>query len=248
MNTISASRAEAADDASAMRSSGRSILVWDAPVRVFHWLMVLSFAGAWLTAESERLRLVHVSLGYTMAGLVAFRLVWGFIGTRHARFASFVRGPAAVKRYLRSILSRHPESHVGHNPAGSLAIVALLALTLVLTASGWANYNEFGGNLMEDLHEVLANGMLLLVGVHVAAVILSSWLHRENLVRSMVTGHKSGRPQDAIRSAWRTVAVLMVAGVLGFWWQQWQGAPTSAEFASSTAVSPSRHGHDHDDD
>lgn len=246
MNTISTSRAEATDDASAPSSAGRSVLVWDAPVRVFHWLMVLSFAGAWLSAESERLRLLHVSLGYTMAGLVAFRLVWGFMGTRHARFASFVRGPAAVKRYLRSILSRHPEPHVGHNPAGALAIVALLALTLVLTASGWANYNEFGGNLMEGLHEVLANGMLLLVGVHVAAVLLSGWLHRENLVRSMLTGHKSGRPQDAIRSAWRTVAVLMVLGVLGFWWQQWQGAPSSAELAARTTVSSSGHDHDHD--
>ena len=104
MNTMYASRAEDAQDASATSSAGRSILVWDAPVRVFHWLMVLSFAGAWLSAESERLRLVHVSLGYTMAGLVVFRLVWGLIGTRHARFGSFVRGPGAVKRYLLSII------------------------------------------------------------------------------------------------------------------------------------------------
>ena len=79
-------------DVSATPASSRKVLVWDAPVRVFHWLMVASFAGAYLTAESERWRLLHVTLGYTMAGLVAFRIVWGLVGTRHARFASFVRG------------------------------------------------------------------------------------------------------------------------------------------------------------
>jgi cytochrome b len=83
------------------------ILVWDAPVRVFHWLMVLSFAGAYLTAESERWRLVHVSLGYTMAGLLVFRILWGLLGTPYARFSSFVRGPAAVARYLRGHAERH---------------------------------------------------------------------------------------------------------------------------------------------
>jgi cytochrome b len=114
-------------------SSPRSVRVWDAPVRIFHWLMVLSFAGAWLTAESERWRLVHVTLGYTMAGLVVFRLVWGVVGTRHARFADFVRGPAAVGRYLRSLLQRRPEPHAGHNPAGGWAILALLVLAVLAT-------------------------------------------------------------------------------------------------------------------
>ena len=101
-----------------------STLVWDVPVRVFHWLLVLCFAGAWLTAESEHWRLVHVTLGYTMAGLVAFRVLWGLVGTRYARFASFVRGPSAVLGYLKSLIGRHPEHHTGHNPAGALAIVA----------------------------------------------------------------------------------------------------------------------------
>ena len=91
MNTTSASPADAPDRRG---TAGRRVLVWDAPVRVFHWLMVLSFAGAYLTAESERWRLLHVTLGYTMAGLVVFRMLWGLVGTRHARFASFVRGPA----------------------------------------------------------------------------------------------------------------------------------------------------------
>lgn len=247
MNTASASRAEACDDAGTPTATISKVLVWDAPVRVFHWLMVLSFAGAWLTAESERLRLVHVSLGYTMAGLVAFRLVWGLIGTRHARFASFVRGPAAVGRYLRSLLSRKPEHHTGHNPAGALAIVALLALTLLLAASGWANYNELGGHFVEELHEVLANSMLLLAGVHVAAVVLSSWLHRENLVRAMLNGRKSARTQQGIRSAWYSVAALLLAAVLYFWWSQWHNAPSPVDLGVPTAASIGR-GEHHDDD
>ena len=87
------------------------IKVWDAPVRVFHWLMVLSFAGAYLSAESERWRLLHVTLGYTFGGLVAFRLVWGLVGTRYARFANFVRGPQAVLTYLRSLRKGQPQHH-----------------------------------------------------------------------------------------------------------------------------------------
>ena len=96
-----------------------STLVWDLPVRLFHWLLVLCFAGAWLTAESEHWRLVHVTLGYTMAALVAFRIVWGLLGTRYARFSSFVRGPSAVLAYLRSLSGPKPEHHTGHNPAGA---------------------------------------------------------------------------------------------------------------------------------
>ena len=177
-----------------MAEAKTKILVWDAPVRVFHWLLVLSFAGAYLTAESERWRLVHVSLGYTMGGLVAFRILWGLLGTRYARFANFVRGPAAVMRYGRALLRGQPEHHVGHNPAGAVAIVLLLLLSMALVASGWAIYNEVGGDWLEELHEVAANVMLAVVGVHVAGVVLASWLHRENLVRAMVTGKKEGPP------------------------------------------------------
>lgn len=167
-----------------------SIRVWDAPVRMFHWLMVLCFAGAWLTAESERWRLVHVQLGYAMVGLVAFRVLWGLVGTRHARFTDFVRGPAAVMRYLRSLLQGRPEHHVGHNPAGGWAILALLALTLVTAGLGWVIYNDIGGEWLEEAHEAAASLMLAVVAVHVGAVLLSSWLHHENLVRAMITGRK----------------------------------------------------------
>jgi cytochrome b len=201
------------------------ILVWDLPTRVFHWLLALSFAGAYVTAESERWRLVHVTLGYTVGGLLVFRLLWGLVGTRHARFASFVRGPAAVLRYLRSLVSGRPEHHTGHNPAGALAIVALLALGALLVLTGWSTYNDVGGEWLEDLHEGVAGVMLAVVGVHVGAVLLSSVLHHENLVRAMVSGRKQGAPQDGIRRAWRVLGVLLLLAVLAFWVQQWRTAP-----------------------
>ena len=215
MNTVSASPAE----------PRARTLVWDAPVRVFHWLTVLCFAVAWLTSESERWQLVHVTAGYTMAGLVAFRLLWGLVGTRHARFTDFVRGPRAVAGYLRSLVRGRPQHHAGHNPAAALAILALLALAALTTATGWATYNEVAGKWTEDVHEGLASGMLALVLVHVAAVIASSRLHHENLVAAMIHGRKPVPPQEGIRRAWRGLAAVMLVAVLGFWWLQWQAAP-----------------------
>ncbi len=167
-----------------------TVKVWDVLTRVFHWSFAASFAGAWLTSESERFRDVHVVLGYGMLGLIGFRLLWGFVGPANARFSNFVRGPAAVARYLRSLLSTRPEHHVGHNPAGAVAIVLLLGLGLATIAAGWATYNDLGGDWLEESHEFLAGAMLAVVGVHVAGVIVSSWLHGENLVAAMLTGRK----------------------------------------------------------
>lgn len=170
----------------------RPVPVWDILLRVFHWSLAVSFAGAFVTAESERYRDVHVFLGYVVAGLVAFRLVWGVIGPRHARFRSFAFGPRAVLRYLRSLFTRSPQRYLGHNPAGAWMIYLLLSLAIVATASGYATYNDVGGELLEELHEEASEAMLLLVFVHIAGVVVSSFLHRENLVRAMLTGRKRG--------------------------------------------------------
>jgi cytochrome b len=241
MSTTSESRADAPADAPAAAGPARKVLVWDAPVRVFHWLMVFSFAGAYLTAESERWRLLHVSLGYTMAGLVAFRIVWGLIGTRHARFSDFVRGPAAIARYVGGMLRGEPKRHVGHNPLGALAIVALLGLTLAIAASGWAVFNEAGGEWLEGAHEFAANTMLAVVGIHIAGVLLASKFDRENLIGAMFTGRKVGRPEDGVRSAWRSVAMLMLVAVLGFWWFQWQAPPVGAGIADQAGAPRASH-------
>lgn len=228
MNTTSVSRVEAP----AAQVPTAKVLVWDLPVRVFHWLMVASFAGAWLTAESERWRLVHVTLGYTMAGLVAFRILWGLVGSKPARFSNFVRGPVRAGRYVASILRGDAEHHTGHNPAGALAIVALLLLAAGVTVSGWANFNEIGGHAMEEVHEAAANIMLALVGIHLLGVVVGSWVHRENLVRAMFTGRKAGLKQDGARRAWRGVGIALLVAVMGFWALQWQAAPDAALAAS----------------
>lgn len=205
-----------------MTTDTSKILVWDAPVRVFHGLLVFSFAGAWLTSESERWQLLHITLGYTMAGLIAFRVLWGLVGTRYARFAQFVRGPRVVWQYLHSLRTPQPQHHTGHNPAGALAIVLLLLVGSALTLSGWASYSDVGGSWVEELHEVLGNGMLLLVAVHVGGMIVSSRLHRENLVRAMLTGRKAGAPSEGIARARTAVALALLALVLAFWCFQWQ--------------------------
>lgn len=193
------------------------ILVWDLPLRLFHWLLVVTFAGAFLTAESERVRDLHVALGYTFAGLLAFRLMWGLVGSRYARFSSFAFGPKAVLAYLGSLLTRHPVHHVGHNPAGSWVIYAIVALGIVIGASGYAVYEDLGGNWIESLHEGAANAMLALVLFHVAGVVVSSLVHRENLAAAMVTGYKSGRPSEAIAGTRWVTAVALAAVVAVLW-------------------------------
>ena len=193
------------------------ILVWDLPLRVFHWLLAISFVGAFLTAESERVRDVHVVLGYTVLGLLAFRLLWGFLGTRHARWSSFAYGPGAVLGYLRSLLSRRPDHYVGHNPAGSWVIYFMIVLGLVAGVSGYAVYSDLGGKWTESLHEGAANAMLALVLVHVAGVVVSSLMHRENLVAAMLTGRKSGSPEDAIGGTRWVTAVALAAAVAVLW-------------------------------
>lgn len=197
----------------------QKILVWDWPVRLGHWLMVGGFVLAWLTGDSESLRLVHVGAGATVVAVAAFRLLWGFVGTRHARFADFVRGPAAVVRYLASLLRLEPEAHVGHNPAGGWAILALLALAIATGLAGWATYAEIGGHWLEELHEGLAATMLTVVIVHVAGVVSGSLAHGENLVRAMFTGRKDGPPEQSIRSARPLAAVLLLAWTIAAgWW------------------------------
>lgn len=166
------------------------IRVWDLPTRLFHWSLAASFAGAWLTADSERWIDVHTALGYVFAGLIAFRVVWGFVGTKHARFSSFVRGPSAVLQYFKSLLTANPEHHVGHNPAGGWAVLALLGLGAVTAGAGYLAFNDLGGHWMEELHEGAASAMLALVFVHIGAVLVSSVIHGENLVRAMWTGFK----------------------------------------------------------
>ena len=225
--------------------------LWDAPVRLLHALMALSLAGAWLTAEADGWRAVHISFGFTLAGAMALRLLWGFVGTRPARFGSFLRGPAAVVTHLRELLAGRAGPHAGHNPAGGWAVLALLTAGLAAAGSGWLAWQ--GGDTWEELHEAVANGLLLLAGVHVAAVVVTGWLSRDRLIPAMLTGRKAvpaGTPPT--RSMHRGLAVAVLAATLGFWaWSlgptsPWQRADTSAE-AHHDGKAERHRSHDRDD-
>ncbi len=173
-----------------MHTKSQAVRVWDLPTRLFHWSLATSFLVAFVTSESEKWRDIHVVAGYSLAGLIAFRLLWGFVGGRHSRFADFLPTPGKVLDYLKSLLAGQPRHYIGHNPAGAVAIFLLLACGLIVAASGYATYNEIGGHVMEEVHEAAANGMMALVIIHLAGVVVSSWLHHENLVKAMITGRK----------------------------------------------------------
>ncbi|HEY5762955.1 MAG TPA: cytochrome b/b6 domain-containing protein [Rhodocyclaceae bacterium] len=202
------------DGAGMVAGNWQMIAVWDLPTRVFHWSLVLSFAGAYITGEVERWGTLHALLGYVLLLLIGFRLVWGVIGSRYARFSAFVTAPVAVLRYLGSLLGGRPEHHVGHNPAGAMAIVLLLALGLMVAVTGLATLKGIGGEWVEDIHEAAAQAMLAVVAIHVAGVLVSSVLHRENLVRAMLTGRKHGHPAEGLASMHRLLGIALLLGLV----------------------------------
>ncbi len=201
----------------------QSIKVWDILVRLFHWSLVLFFILAYLTGESE-LENIHAWLGYIIAGLIGFRLIWGFIGTKYTRFSNFICRPAEILAYLRSLMTHHPKHYLGHNPAGGAMVVIMLltlgfvtwtglevyaaegkgplansAISLRIPAAhadGWEHGDSEGDEFWEEAHEFSVNLMLLLVFVHIAGVLVSSLLHGENLPRAMITGRKSVKDSD----------------------------------------------------
>lgn len=167
-----------------------SVKVWDPFVRVFHWSLVVLFAVAYLSGdEIERL---HLWAGYAIAVLVVLRVFWGFIGPRYARFADFIKGPRAVAAFLTASVRLKAPRTLGHNPAGGAMILALLLTLAGLCGTGIAMTTDafWDSKAMEEVHEALANVMLVLIGLHVLGVIVASLEHGENLVRAMITGRK----------------------------------------------------------
>ncbi|PKP62492.1 MAG: cytochrome B [Alphaproteobacteria bacterium HGW-Alphaproteobacteria-8] len=165
------------------------VRVWDAGVRLFHWSLVAMVTAAWVFDEPRSL---HRSFGYVVVALISFRLVWGLIGTRHARFASFIPGPRRLLGYLRDMVQGREERHLGHNPAGAAMIVALLTTLAAIATTGYMMGMDayFGVEWVEKAHKALVNGLLALVALHLGGVITTSLRHRENLVLAMITGEK----------------------------------------------------------
>ena len=185
-------------------SSETKVKVWDPVVRIFHWTLVSAFIIAYVT-EEEFLSL-HVWAGYTVLSLVFLRMLWGFVGTRHARFTDFVYSPQTVKQFLLDTLHLRAARYLGHNPAGGAMIILLLIALLLTSLSGLAVYGiednagplagllagggEFWGDVFEGMHEFFANFTVFLVLLHVAGVIIESLIHGENLVSAMWHGYK----------------------------------------------------------
>lgn len=250
--------------ASAPSTPGRRIV--DAPTRMFHWLFALSFAGAWLTAESEHWRALHVTLGYTLAGLLAFRLLYGLIGPRHARIGLLWRKLGAAPAWLRTMADTLRQGRVqtapwrqGQNLLMAAAVFALLALVLPLTLSGYATYNDwgdalggrlFGGDGLEDLHEFFANAFLAVVLGHIGLIVGLSLLRRKNQARPMLSGRTDGAGPDLVKHNHAWLAVLLLVAVITFIGWQWQQSPQGLiPTAGSASTGLTRHDDpDGDDD
>lgn len=206
------------------------ILIWDLPTRLFHWFFALAFTAAYVLGEEERWLGWHTYFGYLAGGLVLFRLIWGLVGGQYSRFSAFPPNPRAGARYLKSLIGGQGEHHVGHNPAGALAIYALLFLGLATAISGVAflgadkALGPLAGvipnrweDVLKEVHEFCANTMLALVLLHVLGVLVGSLSHKENLPRAMVTGYREshGRQLAGVGPA-PVVALLLLAGVALF--------------------------------
>jgi cytochrome b len=188
------------------------IMVWDVAVRLFHWSLVANFVVAYFTQEDDYYP--HLYAGYAVLGLLAFRLVWGLVGPRYARFSSFLYRPAVVLDYVRDMTALHPRRYLGHNPAGGVMIVLLLLCLLTIALSGIvldAGENRNGPlaatraflykDIAEEVHEGATNTALGLIALHLLGVLYSSLINRENLVRAMITGRKPARPESTIGGA-----------------------------------------------
>lgn len=171
-------------------SAGHSVRVWDVVVRLFHWTVVAGCVLNLFILDDGAL--AHEVVGYAVAGALAIRVVWGFIGTRHARFADFVPTPARLASYVAALIKGREPRTLGHNPAGAVMMLALMALLAGVSISGgMMGLDAFWGEAwVEELHETFANSIMVLAFLHAAAALFESWRHSENLVWSMVTGRK----------------------------------------------------------
>lgn len=200
--------------------------IWDLPTRIFHWLLVATLVGSWATHELGTAWMEwHVRLGYLALGLVIFRLCWGVVGPRHARFASFVVGPAAVLRYAGGWLRRAPEPHAGHSPTGGWAVLLMLVLVGLQATSGLFKTDDFLiqgpwyhaapswlTDLMGRVHHSNFELLMVLVGLHLAAVLAYRLGPKRDLIRAMLTGRLRAPAGEGITGD-RLLAALALAAL-----------------------------------
>jgi cytochrome b len=243
VNATSASPADlGAAPAAPAKPTRRTV---DAPTRAFHWLTALCFAGAYATADGERWRLVHISLGYSLAGLLAWRVLWGLLGPRSTRFVGWATRLQALPGVLQQLRQGRWPGTALQNLGMLLLVITLLAGLVATLASGWVGDQGLAGDWMEDLHEFFGNTTLAVVLAHIGAVLLLSVLRRRHLAGPMLTGRTPGHGPDLVLHNRGWLAALLVVAVLGFWGWQWQTAPPGGLLAAPGA---SQHDDDHDDD
>jgi cytochrome b len=216
-------------DSAAPPAASAQRRVVDAPTRMFHWLFALSFLGAYITADGEQFRLLHVTLGYTMAGLLAFRVLYGLFGPRHAGLGMLWRKLASAPAWLRSLRAASSFSAINWRQAQNLlmalAVIALLVMVLPLTLSGYGTYNDWatalGGDWLEEVHEFFGEAMLVVVLIHLALIAGISALRRQNQAAPMLTGKVGGQGPSLVQHnrAWLAIALLLA--VMGFCFWQW---------------------------
>ena len=171
----------------------KKVHVWDKFVRIFHWSLVACVLANFFVIDDGET--VHQWLGYTASILVCARIVWGFIGSRHARFSEFFPTPAAIRQHLRDVMSGSKEHHDGHSPLGAVVMLSMLAIVLSLGATGYLQTTDafWGEEWLQELHEGLASALIALAGLHALAAIVMSRIERTNLVAAMITGIKVRR-------------------------------------------------------
>ena len=224
-----------------MSTTMRRTRLWDLPVRLVHWSFVALLPALWLSAENGKIDL-HKTLGLIMLGLVVFRLLWGLYGSSTARFANFVKSPGAVLRYLKGVRSGETETAVGHNPAGGWSVVILLLLLAAQATVGLFTIDVDGiesgplnylvsydmGDVLREVHELLFNLILAVVGLHVAAIVFYAVVKKDRLVPPMVTGSRdlpASLPAPRIAALWKAIPAILIAAALAWW--VGKGAPRS---------------------
>ena len=242
----------------APRRAAAGRLVTDAPTRMFHWLFALSFVGAYVSAESEHWRALHVTLGYTMAGLLVFRVVYGLFGPRQAGLGMLLRklssGPTWLRTAMQAVQRRSLAGiqwRQGQNLMMALAIVLLLVMVVPLTLSGYATYNEWGdflgGDWIGEVHEFFGETFLVVVLGHLALIAGLSVLRRKNQAAPMLTGRVDGPGPDLVKNSHTWLAVLLLACVFAFAAWEWQQAPNGLIPSQAWSASASGDRGDEDD-
>lgn len=206
-------------------AAAERIPVWDLPTRLFHWALVGLVLLNWFTGEEEAAALIHRVSGEVIAGLIIFRVVWGFVGGEHARFADFVKGPRAVGRHVSQLLRGRAEPSIGHNPLGGLGVLLLLAATSFVVVTGLFSAGDDGpggpfagrfGWELSDLHEPAFRILQAVVAIHLLGVAVTSLASRDNLVLAMITGFKRRTAETAVRSTQSAPAMaLLIALAIG---------------------------------